>query len=204
MSDKIEDTFRTIEKQADSLFKDRGSKFFGYVFPMKSEEDFKSAMETIKTEHHQARHHCFAYRFDPDDLKYRANDDGEPSHSAGTPILHALQSAELINVGAIVVRYFGGTKLGVSGLINAYRTAAEMAINSASIIVRELEYSAKITTDYAHLSQVLYQLEQHEARIEQRKMEYDCEFEFSVRRANYESLKINIETLENVKFVGEF
>lgn len=204
MSDKIEDTFRTIEKQADSLFKDRGSKFFGYVFPMKSEEDFKSAMETIKTEHHQARHHCFAYRFDPDDLKYRANDDGEPSHSAGTPILHALQSAELINVGAIVVRYFGGTKLGVSGLINAYRTAAEMAINSASIIVRELEYSAKITTDYAHLSQVLYQLEQHEARIEQRKMEYDCEFELSVRRANYESLKINIETLENVKFVGEF
>ncbi|NVK26648.1 MAG: YigZ family protein [Flavobacteriia bacterium] len=204
MSEEIDDTFRTIQKQAESLFKDRGSKFFGYVFPMKSEEDFKKVMDQIKTEHHQARHHCFAYRFDPDDLKYRANDDGEPSHSAGTPILHALQSAELINVGAIVVRYFGGTKLGVSGLINAYRTAAEMAINDASIVVRELEYSAKITTDYAHLSQVLYQLEQHNARIESRKMEYDCEFEFSVRRSNYESLKINMETLENVKFVGEF
>lgn len=201
MRDDQNDTYKSLKTEGDSLFKDRGSKFFGYVFPIETEDDFKVKLEEIKTELHQARHHCYAYRMDPDDLKYRANDDGEPSHSAGTPILHALQSAELINVGAVVVRYFGGTKLGVSGLINAYRTATDMAVENAVIEVRELEYKGTINTDYASLSQVLYFLEKHGARITKRIMEYDCYFEFSIRRSEFETLEAQVSTLENTKFV---
>lgn len=201
---EVEDIFKTIDRESEALFKDRGSKFFAYLFPIQNEDDFKKRLDELKTEHHQARHHCYAYRFDPDDLKYRANDDGEPSHSAGTPILHALQSAELINVGAVVVRYFGGTKLGVSGLINAYRTSTDMAVESAKIVERHLEYFGKIKTDYAHLSQVLYHLEQAETRILKRVMEYDCEFEFAVRRSNMEQLETSINKLENTSFVSEF
>lgn len=197
-----QDTYKTIVKSGESLFKDRGSKFFGYVFPVHDEDEFKEKLAEIKTEHHQARHHCYAYRLDPDEIRYRANDDGEPSHSAGTPILHALQSSEVIDVGAVVVRYFGGTKLGVSGLINAYRTAAEQAIENTKIITKELEYAGQIKTDYPHLSQVIYFLEQYNATITKRVMEYDCQFEFRVRRSVFNELKDKVETLENTSFVG--
>lgn len=200
---EIKDTYKTLGSSGESLFKDRGSKFFGYVFPVHHEEEFKEKLEEIKSEHHQARHHCYAYRLDPDELRYRANDDGEPSHSAGTPILHALQSSELIDVGAIVVRYFGGTKLGVSGLINAYRSAAEEAIQTAKIITKELEYSGRIKTDYSHLSQVIYLMEQYETTIVKRKMEYDCEFDFRIRRSKYKEFKDKVITLENTIFEGQ-
>lgn len=196
------DTYRTLSTSGEALFKDRGSKFFGYVFPVHDEEEFKEKLAEIKTEHHQARHHCYAYRIDPDELRYRANDDGEPSHSAGTPILHALQSADIVDSAAVVVRYFGGTKLGVSGLINAYRTAAEMAIKNATIVTKELEYAGKIKTDYKHLSQVIYLLEQHNATITKRVMEYDCEFNFRIRRSLFNELKEKVQTLENTSFAG--
>ncbi len=197
------DTFNTIKREKTSLFKDRGSKFYGYVFPMETEEQFKERLEEIKKEHHQARHHCYAFRINPDNEYHRANDDGEPSHSAGTPILHALLSAEVINVGAVVVRYFGGTKLGVSGLINAYRSAAEMALNDALIVERVIEEKCIVTTDYQQLSSVLQILEKSSARIIERKMEYDCEFDIRIRRSELEMLRSNLLTLENVKFVGE-
>lgn len=204
MSEEISDTYRTIAKPGESLFKDRGSKFFGYVFPIRHEDEFRERLEEIRKEHHQARHHCYAFRYDPDDLKYRANDDGEPSHSAGTPILHALQSAEIINCAAVVVRYFGGTKLGVSGLINAYRTATEEAILNTKVVKRVLEYGGTLTTDYAHMSKVLHLLDKLGARIEDQQLEYDCKYQIAIRRSQLDALLMSIKPLENTIFVRRF
>ncbi len=199
----LSDHYKTIKKEAVSLFKDRGSKFYGYVFPIDNEEDFKARLAEIKKEHHQARHHCYAFRINPDNEYHRANDDGEPAHSAGTPILHALLSAEIMNVGAVVVRYFGGTKLGVSGLINAYRSSADMAIDDALIIEKTIESRGSVTTDYAHLSDVLYIIEKSGARITKRNMEYNCVFEIMIVRSELESLKANLSSIENVTFISE-
>lgn len=195
-----EDTFLTITQPAESLFKDRGSKFFAYVFPMRTEEEFKERLAELKKEHYQARHHCFAYRISPDDIVFRANDDGEPSHSAGTPILHALQSAEVINVGAIVVRYFGGTKLGVGGLIHAYRTATEEALKQTLIVTQTLEHGGVLTTDYNHMSQVLHFFDKRNIRIERQVLEYDCQYTIAFRRSHLESLLDFIEPMENTTF----
>lgn len=128
------DAYKTVSKASEGFFKDRGSKFFAYLFPVKSEEEVTIYLEEVKIAHPKARHHCYAYRISPDGSLFRANDDGEPSGSAGKPILNALLSAELTDCFVVVVRYFGGTLLGVSGLINAYKTAAEEAIATSKII----------------------------------------------------------------------
>lgn len=199
-----EDLYKTIAKPGTALFKDRGSKFFAEVFPIRNEEDFKARLDEIKKEHHQARHHCYAFRHTPDQLSFRANDDGEPAHSAGTPILHALQSAELINVGAVVTRYFGGTKLGVSGLINAYRSATDEAIAATKIIEKTLEHGGLIKTDYGHMSQVLYLIDKWGANIDNQKLEYDCEYNISIRRRDLEAFQKEVELLESTTFVRTF
>lgn len=128
----LNDAFITLKKEGESLFKDRGSKFYGYAFHAKTEEEVKNKLDALRAEHKQARHVCYAYILDTDGYVVRANDDGEPSHSAGTPILNQIKSEELVQILVAVVRYFGGTKLGVSGLINAYKIAAEEAIEQAT------------------------------------------------------------------------
>ncbi|MDP2112754.1 MAG: YigZ family protein, partial [Bacteroidota bacterium] len=130
----MEDTYKTIEKPSEGLFKDKGSKFISFAFPVNSEDEIKDIVQSIKKEHHSARHHCYAWRLGADHLHFRANDDGEPSSTAGKPILGQIQSFDLTNILIVVVRYFGGTLLGVSGLINAYRSAALDAINQAEIV----------------------------------------------------------------------
>lgn len=126
-----EDYYQTLKSSSEGIYKEKGSKFLAYAFPVQSLEEVEMHLAEIKKKHFDARHHCYAYRFNPENPQWRVNDDGEPGHSAGTPILHALMGAEIWDALIVVVRYFGGTKLGVSGLIRAYRSASEEALTNA-------------------------------------------------------------------------
>ena len=149
------DQYRTIATPTTGEYKEKGSKFLAYAYPAYKEDDWQAALAEVKKEHFKARHHCFAYRLGLDKNNFRANDDGEPSGSAGRPILGQLDSFGVTNVFIVVVRYFGGTKLGVSGLINAYRSAAADALQQAEIIEKTVEDIYELTFDYALMSQVM-------------------------------------------------
>ncbi|MEL7020325.1 MAG: YigZ family protein [Bacteroidota bacterium] len=149
------DQYKTIAAPTIGEYKEKGSKFIAYAFPAYNEKDWQTALETVKKEHFKARHHCFAYRLGLDKNNYRANDDGEPSGSAGRPILGQLDSFGLTNAFVVVVRYFGGTKLGVSGLIQAYRAATADALQQAQIIEKTVEDLYQLTFDYALMSRVM-------------------------------------------------
>lgn len=151
----MEDIFKTIEKPSEGLFKDKGSRFISYVFPVNSEDQIREIIQSIKKEHHSARHHCYAWRLGAEKLLFRTNDDGEPSSSAGKPILGQIQSYDLTNILIVVVRYFGGTLLGVSGLINAYRNAAMDAITHAEITERLVEKFMVIEFSYSAMNEVM-------------------------------------------------
>jgi uncharacterized YigZ family protein len=149
------DEYKTIKGPATGIFREKGSKFIAYAFETETENQFKSHLEIIKKEHFKARHHCFAYIFGTEGNNFRYNDDGEPSGTAGFPIYNQIRSHELSNIGIIVVRYFGGTKLGVSGLINAYKTAAKDALDNSEIIVRYIEKTIKIQYPYEHTGDIM-------------------------------------------------
>jgi uncharacterized YigZ family protein len=157
--------YKTISSSSIGEFKDRGSKFFAYAFPAYSEEEWQLQMEEVKKEHFKARHHCYAFRLGLDKNNFRANDDGEPSGTAGRPILGQIDSFGLTNVFIVVVRYFGGTKLGTSGLINAYRTSAQVALKNADIIEKSLDDIFQITFDYALMSDVMNTLKKLEIEM---------------------------------------
>jgi uncharacterized YigZ family protein len=157
--------YKTISSSSIGEFKDRGSKFFAYAFPAYSEEEWQLQLEAVKKEHFKARHHCFAFRLGLDKNNFRSNDDGEPSGTAGRPILGQIDSFGLTNVFIVVVRYFGGTKLGTSGLINAYRTSAQVALNNADIIEKSLDDIFQITFDYALMSEVMNTLKKIEIEM---------------------------------------
>jgi len=149
------DTYKTISGISEGLFKDKGSKFFSYAYPVNTEEQIRNIVQTIKKEHHAARHHCYAWRLGHEKLQFRVNDDGEPSSTAGKPILGQIQSFDLTNFLIVVVRYFGGTLLGVSGLINAYRMSTLDAINHSSIIEKVVEKTLLIEFDYEKINEVM-------------------------------------------------
>ncbi|MCH8554230.1 MAG: YigZ family protein [Schleiferiaceae bacterium] len=193
-------TYQTITESAQSLFKDRGSKFFGYAFPVASEENFQEQLEEIKKMHKQARHFCYAWRLDPRSQRYRANDDGEPAHSAGTPILHQMQSRDLYHVGVIVVRYFGGTKLGVPGLINAYKQAAMEALSELPIVQKTYTETLKITVGYEHLNKLLYWFRKYDVDIVKQDLALDCKYTVEVPEKNLLSLRAELKQ-ENITFV---
>ncbi len=151
----MDDTFKTIVQPSEGLFKDKGSKFIAYAFPVTTEDEIREIVIALKKEHHSARHHCYAWRLGYEKLLFRANDDGEPSSTAGKPILGQIQSFDLTNILIVVVRYFGGTLLGVSGLINAYRAAALDAINQAEIIEKLVEKKLLIEFDYLGMNDVM-------------------------------------------------
>src|ERR1035438_4724191 len=130
----FDDNYKTISSSSQGIYKEKGSKFIAYTFPVKTETEIKAHIEKLKKEHHSARHHCYAYRLHPDKSVYRMNDDGEPSGTAGKPIFGQIQSNDLTDILIVVVRYFGGTLLGVSGLINAYRSAAVEVLKNSTFI----------------------------------------------------------------------
>jgi uncharacterized YigZ family protein len=151
----VKDTFKTIDTSSFGEFKDKGSKFLAYTAPLSIEADFSLFLEKIKKEHPKARHHCFAWRLGLDKNRYRANDDGEPSGTAGRPILGQIDSFELTNVGVVVVRYFGGTLLGTSGLIAAYKGATIEALKAATIVEKIVENTYSVEFGYDKMSDVM-------------------------------------------------
>ncbi|WP_372933855.1 IMPACT family protein [Mariniphaga sediminis] len=177
------DTYKTIKSKSEGSFKDKGSKFFAFVFPVKNEEEVKELLTQIKKEHHSARHHCYAWRLGTEDILFRANDDGEPSSTAGKPILGQLQSFEVTNVFLVVVRYFGGTLLGTSGLINAYRTAAAEALKNADIVTRIIEENFRLKFTYKEMNDVMQIVKQENLHITDTRFELDCQLDFSVRKS---------------------
>jgi len=149
------DEYKTIKEPVTGIFREKGSKFIAYAFEAENETQFKSHLEEIKKEHFKARHHCYAYIFGTEGSNFRYNDDGEPSGTAGIPIYNQIRSHELSNIGIIVVRYFGGTKLGVPGLINAYKTATKDALDNAVIINRYIEKTVEIQYTYEHTGDIM-------------------------------------------------
>jgi uncharacterized YigZ family protein len=180
-----EDIYYTIKKSTEGIqFKDRNSKFLGFAYPITSEAEVKPLLESLKKLHYSARHWCYAYQIGTENMKYRANDDGEPNNSSGMPIYGQIQSYELTNVLIVVVRYYGGVKLGVGGLINAYKTAAKNALDASEIISKTIDQNFRLKFDYKDMSKVMRILKEKEAQIINQKLEENCLLEISVRKGN--------------------
>ena len=161
----MKDEYTTIVDPVVGEFKDRGSKFFAYAFPVYDQDDIQDAQEKVRKEHIKARHHCFAWRLGTDGNQFRANDDGEPSGTAGKPILGQIDKSELTNVLVIVVRYFGGTLLGASGLINAYRSSTAIALGDAEKVTKLVEDIYNLEFDYSIMSNVMNALKKHKINV---------------------------------------
>ncbi len=179
------DTYKTIEVPSDEgVYKDRGSKFLGYAFPLEREEDVKGIVQKLKEIHFKARHWCYAWQIGKDQnaIAYRVNDDGEPNNSAGQPIYGQILSKEVTDILVVVVRYFGGTKLGVGGLINAYKNAAELALNMSIIVEKTVDVRFKLIFDYTDMNKVMRIIKERNLTIDRQKMEMNCEMEVLVRK----------------------
>ena len=186
----LKDTYRTIAAPtAPVLFKEKQSKFLGYAFPVASEADVKTHLEQLRKEHVGAVHFCYAYQLGAEKKQYRANDDGEPSNSAGIPIYGQLLSFDLTNVVVVVVRYYGGIKLGVGGLIAAYRTTAQLALESAPIEERTIDVAFKIGFDYPMLNKVMRLVKEHQLTIMHQSHALHCEMLVATRKKNAEKVQ---------------
>lgn len=181
--EKEKDTYKTIDKPSpEVLFREKGSRFLGYAFPVQNEDEIKEHLERLKKEHHSARHWCYAWQLGKQYEHYRANDDGEPANSAGMPIYGQLQAFEVTNILVVIVRYFGGTKLGVGGLIQAYKTAAQMALEASEIIEKTIDQVFYLHFEYPEMNTVMRIIKDENITIEEQKMELDCRFKISVRK----------------------
>ena len=195
----FEDTYLTIKEPSEGLFKDRRSKFSGFAYHVYSEEDVKKYLTELKKQHPSANHHCYAFRLGADKQAYRANDDGEPSNTAGKPILGQIQSKDLTNILIVVVRYFGGTLLGVSGLINAYKLAALDAIQNAIIIEKTVDNIYEIHFDYLQMNDVMKIIKDEELKMLSQNFELSCELSFSVRKSNSTNVYDRMSKVEGLE-----
>ena len=183
----MKDHYRTIEIPSEPvLFKEKNSKFFGYAFPVSSEEAVKPHLEQLKKQHFGAVHFCYAYQIGTEKVTFRANDDGEPSNSAGMPIYGQIQSFKLTNVLVVVVRFFGGVKLGVGGLISAYKTTAQQTLENAEIVEKTIEVNFLITFDYKNINKIMRIIKERNLEIVDQKMELNCEIKIATRKKNAE------------------
>jgi len=200
MNFQEDDLYKTIDFPSEEiLYKEKNSKFFGYAFPVTSEDEVKEILERLKKEHFSARHWCYAYQIGTEKIQYRVNDDGEPNNSAGIPIYGQIQSFEVTNVLVVVVRYFGGVKLGVGGLISAYKTAAQMALENATIVEKTINKHFIISFGYAHMNKVMRIIKEKNLQIVSQKMEMDCEIEIAIRKKNVQNLLDTFENLYEIK-----
>ncbi len=193
------DTYLTVSKKSEGLFKDKGSKFISYVFPVKTETEIKSILSLIKKEHADARHYCYAWRLGPDKHAYRTNDDGEPSGTAGKPIFGQIQSNDLTNVLIVVVRYFGGTLLGVGGLINAYREAAADGINNNIIIEQQVLYEYDLNFEFEQMNDVMKLIKQSAAKITLQDFNDKCKISFYISKRNSEQFEEKMKRIPHSK-----
>jgi uncharacterized YigZ family protein len=185
----MKDTYNTIAFPSEEiLFKEKGSKFFGYAYPITSEEEVKPIIEVLRKQHPTACHYCYAYQLGSEKINYRANDDGEPSNSAGMPIYGQIQSFSVTNTLVVIVRIFGGTKLGVGGLITAYKTAAQLTLENCSIIEKTIDVHYLISFDYKNMNKVMRIIKEKNLEIVHQKMEMSCEIEIRCRKKNAEQI----------------
>jgi uncharacterized YigZ family protein len=183
------DTYKTISiASPEVLFKEKNSKFYGYAFPITSETEVKSCIEQLKKVHYSARHWCYAYQIGTSIIQYRVNDDGEPNNSAGMPIYGQIQSFGLTNVLVVVVRYFGGVKLGVGGLISAYREGAKLALEASDVIEKTINVDFQITFEYKNMNKVMRIIKEKNLSIVSQKLEENCSLIISTRKKNAETI----------------
>ena len=195
----MQDSYKSIKEQSEGYFKDRGSKFFSFAYPVETEEEIKEILDLLRKEHHSARHHCYAWRLGRKDISYRANDDGEPSSTAGKPILGQLQSFDVTNVLVVVIRYFGGTLLGTSGLINAYKSAAASALENAEIITLTIDTVFRLTYSYNEMNEVMRILKQENMNIIDTRFEDICRLDISVRESKAKKAEKRFGRFHGVK-----
>lgn len=200
-SEALDDTYLTIKSLSEGLYKDRSSKFFFFAYPVKTEDEIKEKLSDLRKTYYDARHHCYAYILGKDGESYRAVDDGEPNHSAGDPILGQIRSNNLTNILIVVVRYFGGTKLGMSGLIQAYKTSAAMAIAENEIIEEKVLESIQIKFQYASMNEVMKLVKTHELSILDQEMMLDCQMTLEFRKGIERELIGSLEEIENLQII---
>jgi uncharacterized YigZ family protein len=181
------DSYKTLATASDEvLYKEKNSKFFGYAFPLASESEIKNLIEPLRKKHYNAGHFCYAFQLGVENPTFRANDDGEPSNSAGMPIYGQIQSFGLTNVLVVVVRFFGGKKLGVGGLISAYRTAAQMTLEVSEIVEKTIDVHFLLSFDYKNMNKVMRVIKEKNLEIVSQTMSENCEIEIATRRKNAE------------------
>ena len=193
--------FKTIESAVENtLLKEKGSKFIGFAFPVNNEEELKNALEKIRAEHPKATHHCYAFRIGLNGENYRANDDGEPSGSAGLPIYNQLLANEITNVLVISVRYYGGTKLGVSGLVKAYKESAKITLEEANIITKELETEIEIQFQFNQQNTIFTLLSKFDAKVLNFDAQENCILTASLKIAQKENISDKLSEMQYVSF----
>ena len=195
----FDDTYKTLKTTSEGVFRDKGSKFIGYAYPIKSETDVKPILANLKAEHPKARHFCWALRLTPDRAVFRINDDGEPSGTAGRPILNTLLSADITNVLMVVVRYFGSTLLGVPGLINAYKSASIEAVNANQIITNTINDVYELYFGYVVMNDVMKVIKEEQLAILEQEFDNECLIRFEVRKAQLNMVLGKFEKLENIE-----
>ena len=200
----FDDTYLTIEKPSEGIFRDRGSKFLAYAYPIASEQDIKQIVSGLKQKHPKANHHCYAMRLSTDRSVFRINDDGEPSGTAGRPILNVLLSRNVTNIIVVVVRYFGGTLLGVPGLINAYKTAAELALNETKVIERTVNDVYAVSFDYLQMNEVMRIIKDEGLEVLEQQFDNSCSVRISIRKMQVNPVLARLQKLSSVqvKYVG--
>jgi uncharacterized YigZ family protein len=201
MSDQ--EFYYTVEKTGVAEFKDRGSKFTAYSFPLNTVEEFKQRLDEVKKEHPKATHHCFAYRIGTDKNTFRVSDDGEPSGTAGKPILGQLDSKQLTNILVVVVRYFGGTLLGVPGLINAYKSAASMVLQVTPTVQRFIEVPFTLQFDYTQMNEVMTIVKQMNCTVLEQEISMFCRLKIGISKARLTEALYRLEEIRGVEVKKE-
>lgn len=194
------DTYLTIEEPSEGLFRDKGSKFIAYAYPFNEEGTLKDIIAELKAMHPKARHHCWAYRLTPDRSVFRLNDDGEPSGTAGRPILNTLLSKDVTNVLVVVVRYFGGTLLGVPGLINAYKTATQEALDAGKIVEKTVNDVYRVTFDYLQMNDVMRLVKEENLLILKQEFDNNCSIDVGVRKLLVNQVIRKLDKLDGVQY----
>jgi uncharacterized YigZ family protein len=194
----FEDNYKTIKTPSEGLFKDRGSKFLAYAFPIVHENEVKPIVENLKKEHFKAVHHCYAYRLGLDRSNFRVNDDGEPSGTAGRPILNTLLSQEITNILVVIVRYFGGTLLGVPGLINAYKSAAIEALAVADIIEKTINDIYNVNFEFVQMNEVMKIVKEFSLKIRNQTYDNQCTMELEFRKTLTNQVIGKLEKIDGI------
>jgi uncharacterized YigZ family protein len=193
--------YNTITQPSTAEFKDRGSKFIGYAFPIETIEEFKKQFQILKKEHLKAVHHCFAYRLGTDGNVFRSSDDGEPSGTAGKPILGQIDSKEITNTLIVVVRYWGGTLLGAPGLINAYKTTASLALQVTPIVQKQIEIKYTIQFDYTQLNEIMQVLKQYNCTIIKQELQLFCSIKFGLPKNRLQEVLYKLNAIHIIELV---